>query len=48
MPVPAGQEGEVLLAAGRFLVIYTGKKMREQGEVTAGSQPGAVNWRRWR
>jgi hemoglobin len=20
----------------------------EKGEVTAGSQPGAVNWRRWR
>jgi len=35
--VPEREKGEVL--AG-----FAGEK----GEVTAGSQPGAVNWRRWR
>jgi hemoglobin len=35
--VPEREKGEVLAAFGA-----------EKGEVTAGSQPGAVNWRRWR
>jgi hemoglobin len=35
--VPEREKGEVLAA-------FAGEK----GEVTAGSQPGAVNWRRWR
>jgi hemoglobin len=35
--VPEREQGEVLAAFGA-----------EKGEVTAGSQPGAVNWRRWR
>ena len=35
--VPAREKGEVLDA-------FAGEK----GEVTAGSEPGAVNWRRWR
>ena len=35
--VPEREKQEVLVAFGA-----------EKGEVTAGSQPGAVNWRRWR
>ena len=35
--VPEREKGEVLAA-------FAGEK----GEVTAGSEPGAVNWRRWR
>ena len=35
--VPEQEKGEVLAAFGAW-----------RGEVTAGSQPGAVNWRRWR
>ena len=35
--VPEREKGEVLAAFAA-----------EKGEVTAGSQPGAVNWRRWR
>ena len=35
--VPEREKGEVLAA-------FAGEK----GEVSAGSQPGAVNWRRWR
>ncbi len=35
--VPEREKAEVLAAFGA-----------EKGEVTAGSQPGAVNWRRWR
>jgi hemoglobin len=35
--VPEREKGEVLAA-------FAGWK----GEVTAGSEPGAVNWRRWR
>jgi hypothetical protein len=35
--VPEREKGEVLGAFGGW-----------QGEVTAGSEPGAVNWRRWR
>ena len=34
--VPEREKAEVLAAFGA-----------EKGEVTAGSQPGAVNWRRW-
>jgi len=37
LKVPEREKGEVLAA-------FTGEK----GEVTAGSEPGAVNWRRWR
>src|SRR5215469_11628266 len=35
--VPEREKADVLAAFGA-----------EKGEVTAGSQPGAVNWRRWR
>ena len=35
--VPEREKGEVLAAFAA-----------EKGEVSAGSQPGAVNWRRWR
>jgi hemoglobin len=35
--VPEREKGEVLAAFGGW-----------RGEVTAGSEPGAVNWRRWR
>jgi hemoglobin len=35
--VPEREKSEVLAAFGG-----------EKGEVTAGSEPGAVNWRRWR
>ena len=35
--VPDREKQEVLAAFGA-----------EKGEVTAGSEPGAVNWRRWR
>ena len=35
--VPEREKGEVLAA-------FAGWK----GEVTAGSEPGSVNWRRWR
>jgi len=37
LKVPEREKGEVLAA-------FAGEK----GEVTAGSEPGAVNWRRWR
>ena len=37
LKVPEREKGEVLAA-------FNGEK----GEVTAGSEPGAVNWRRWR
>ena len=35
--VPEREKGEVLAAFAA-----------ERGEVSAGSQPGEVNWRRWR